>query len=184
MPYFIGAALALQLFALSPLVAQQSTSWLVRGDTTGAPPGCSAAAGIAALTEFVAAMNNVDSMRLSRAVAPTFLLSTGRFIPGEPFVRAEGVAAVLRYARERAHQHERLRLQAVTFNGWRGKVLQFGPIYVRRTAGDLGGRPLYGDGKGGYVCGQGLAKINLGPRRTLRPGERMRADQEYPPDIR
>jgi hypothetical protein len=180
MRHLLRTVLGLQLLAYSPLAAQEPQSWKVRGDTTGAPAGCSASAGIAAMNLFVAAMRNADSAGLTRAVARRFTFSIGKFTPADTFVRADSIPELLRYARKRARQHERLTIQAVTFNGWRGQGLQLGPIYVLRTADDLGNAPRVGMGKGMYLCGQGVRVLGLGPRPKLAPGERMRADQAYP----
>jgi hypothetical protein len=174
------AAVGLQVLALCPLTAQRSQSWKVRGDTTGAPAGCNASAGIAAMNLFVDAMRNADSAGLTRAVARRFSFNIGKFTPADTFVVAKTIPELLRYARKRARQHERLTIQAVTFNGWRGQGLQLGPIYFLRTADDLGTGPRVGFGKGVYLCGQGIGALGLGPRPKLRRGERMRADQAYP----
>ena len=68
----LHTAIGLHVLALCPLAAQQPQSWKVRGDTTGAPAGCSASAGIAAMNLFVDAMRNADSAGLTRAVARRF----------------------------------------------------------------------------------------------------------------
>jgi hypothetical protein len=176
----LRTAAGLQLLALCPLAAQRSQSWKVRGDTMGAPPGCSASAGIAAMNLFVDAMRNADSAGLTRAVARRFSFSIGKFTPADTFVVAKTIPELLRYARERARQHERMTIQAVTFNGWRGQGLQLGPIYFLRSADDFGNGPRVGIGKGVYFCGQGVGALGLGPRPKLARGQRMRADQAYP----
>lgn len=176
----LRTAVGLHVLALCPLAAQQPQSWKVRGDTTGAPPGCSASAGIAAMNLFVTAMRTADSAGLMRAVAPRFVFSIGKFTPVDTFARADNIPQLLRYARKRARQHERLTIQAVTFNGWRGQALQLGPIYFLRTADDLGNAPRVGIGKGGYLCGQGIGSLGLAPRPKLARGTRMRDDQAYP----
>jgi hypothetical protein len=132
------------------------------------------------MNRFVVAMRNADSAGLTRAMARRFSFSIGKFTPADTFVRADSIPELLRYARTRARQHERLTIQAVTFNGWRGQGLQLGPVYFLRTADDLGNGPRVGWGKGAYVCGQGIGALSLGPRPKLGPGERMRADQAYP----
>jgi hypothetical protein len=63
----------------------------------------------------------------------------------------------------------------VTFNGWdwRGlteRSLQFGPIYVLRSADDLGAKPLPAFGKGMYWCNTGILALTLGPRPAIDPG--------------
>jgi hypothetical protein len=180
MGHRLRTAAGLQFLALFPLAAQRSQSWKVRGDTTGAPAGCSASAGIAAMNLFVDAMRTADSTGLTRAVARRFSFSIGKFMPADTFVVAKTIPELLHYARTRARQHERLTIQAVTFNGWRGQGLQLGPIYILRTADDLGTGPRVGMGKGLYLCGQGIGALGLGPRPKLARGERMRADQAYP----
>ena len=176
----LRTAVGLHVLALCPLAAQRSQSWKVRGDTTGAPPGCSASAGIAAMNLFVDAMRNADSAGLTRAVARRFSFNIGKFTPADTFVVAKTIPELLRYARKRARHHERLTIQAVTFNGWRGQGLQLGPVYFLRTADDLGNGPRVGIGKGVYLCGQGIGGLGLAPRPKLAPGQRMRADQAYP----
>ena len=177
-------AVGLQLLAIWPVIAQQPRRWLVRGDTMGAPPGCSAAAGIAALATWFTAFNAADSAGLAR-VTPSRpehfgVISIGKFTPAHSFVRIEALPALLRHARERGRQHERMVVQAVTFNGWQGRALGLGPVYFLRSADDLGPAARVGIGKGAYWCGQGLRKLNLAPRPTLPPGARMRSDQAYP----
>jgi hypothetical protein len=181
----LRAALTLHLVALWPLSAQQP-AWLVRGDTTGAPPGCTASAAIATIDAFVAAMNAVDSVGLERVWAAgandAVTFTQNAFAPNEQLVMPRSIGPLVAYARQRALQHERLEVQAVTFNGWHGGLLGFGPVYVRRMADDFDGKPRYGVGQGLYVCGQGLGKIGWGPRRQLLPGQRMIESQAYPPD--
>jgi len=173
----------LVLLLSSRLAAQSPVPWQVRGDTSGAPRGCGALAGIRALDRFVSAMNVADSVSLVGALAlrRRYVYSVMRFVPSHEFFVGDTVPALLGYARERRRYHERLTLQAVTFNGWRGDALQFGPVYFLRTADDVPNSLRHGIGKGGYVCGEGLAALNVAPRPKLRPGTRMRADQAYPP---
>jgi hypothetical protein len=181
----IRTAIALHLVALGRLSAQEP-AWLVRGDTTGAPAGCSATSAIAAIDAFVAAMNRADSVELERvwAVRPSDAVSftQNRFAANDEPVLARSIGQLVAYARARALHKERLTVQAVTFNGWRDGLLGFGPVYVRRTADDLGGKARYGTGQGVYECGKGLGKIGWGPRIELRPGQRMIESQAYPPD--
>ena len=40
---------------------------------------------------------------------------------------------------------------AITFNRWRGRGLEFGPVYFERSADDLGPTPRFGIGKGS-IC--------------------------------
>ena len=181
----VCAALVLLLLGSSKLAAQGRVSWQVRGDTLGAPRGCSAAAALTALERFIDAMNTADSVKLTSALALKrplgYVYSVGRFVPAHKFFVGHSVPALLGYARARARYHDRLALQAVTFNGWRGAELHFGPVYFLRTADDVPDSLRYGIGKGGYVCGQGLAVFNVAPRPKLPPGTRMRPDQAYPP---
>jgi len=139
---------------------------------------------ILALDRFVGAMNAADSVTLVSVLAVRrprgYVYSVMRFVPSHEFFRGTSVPTLLRYARARARHHERVTIQAVTFNGWRAAVLQFGPIYILRTADDLSGSLQHGIGKGGYACKQGLAVLNVAPRPKLLPGQRMRADQAYP----
>jgi hypothetical protein len=180
-----GVCLVFLLLGSSRLAAQNHVAWQVRGDTLGAPRGCSASAAIDALNRFVDGMNTADSATLVRALALKrprgYVYSVIRFVPAHEFFTGRSVPELLRYARARARQHERLTLQAVTFNGWHGVELHFGPVYFLRAADDIPYARRHGIGKGGYVCGQGLAILNVAPRPKLPPGAQMRADQAYPP---
>jgi hypothetical protein len=163
------AVIGFQLLT-SKASAQSLVPWQILGDTTGAPRGCSAADGAASISLFVAAIRKADSLALNRYVAPRFVFSTGRFTPSDPFFAGRSIPQVLAYARTRARAHERLIMKAVWFNGWRGRDLQFGPIWFLRYADDLGKNPQLGSGKGGYRCGEGLVVFNLGPRDPRDPG--------------
>jgi hypothetical protein len=169
------AAIALQLLVIGPAAAQQSTLWKVRGDTTGAPRGCSAKPGISAISAWFAALNDADSARLARASSTPngrFVFSIGKFRDSDTFIPARTFQEMIDYARKRARQRERMTVEEVTFNGWRGQVLQFGPIYFTRSADDLGDKPLPGVGKGGYWCRQGVWFLHLAPRPAADPGPR------------
>jgi hypothetical protein len=174
MDRILCAVLSFQLLAVGSLSAQQTMPWKVRGDTSGAPQGCSATAGISAITAWFAAFQNGDSAGLARTTAAPyrgrFVFSTGRFTSSEPFFVAHTLPELLPYARERARRHERMRVQEVTFNRWRREGLQFGPIYFMRSADDLGDKALGGIGKGEYWCGRGISVLNLGPRPDFDPG--------------
>ena len=163
----------LQVLAMSPAIGQQRPTWKVVGDTTGSPRGCSASAGIEAISAWFSAFNNVDSVGLARATPPRGehfgVFSTGRFVPTEPFVRIESLPELVRYARSRAGHHERMSLKGVRFYRWRNRVLGFMP-YFERSADDLGVRPLNGIGKAGYLCNKGILILNLGPRPAYDPG--------------
>jgi hypothetical protein len=154
----------LTLLIPTRLAAQPAPQWEVRGDTSGAPVGCSAAAGIIAINTWFAAMSRVDSAGLERAMAPQFVFSTGRFTSRDPFFVAKSVTQLVDYARRRARHNEHLQLQTITFNRWRGRGLEFGPVYFQRSAADLGPTPRFGIGKGSYLCNRGLAVLNLAPR--------------------
>jgi hypothetical protein len=179
----LSAVAGLQLVITSQLLAQRTTPRRIRGDTTGAPSGCSASAAIAAIDLFLAAMRSADSAGLARAMAPRFTFSTGKFTPADTFFVTHAIPELLRYARKRARAHERMTLQAVTFNGWRGGELQFGPIYFLRFADDLGHVPLGGIGKGAFACGQGLTVFNLAQRPAFDPGPGGRI-MTLPPYVR
>lgn len=162
--------IGLCLLASSPASAQSGKPWRLLGNTAGAPSGCSAAEGAASINLFVAALGQADSAGLERYTAAHFVFSSGRFIPSDPFYVARSVPELLRYARSRARAHERMTVQEVWFNGWRGRDLQFGPIWFLRQADDLGSAALLGSGKGTYRCGEGILVFNLGPRPAEDPG--------------
>jgi hypothetical protein len=164
------AVVGLHLLAGSQLLAQSAVPWRVLGDTSGTPRGCSAAEGTATISLFLAAMRKADSAGLVRYVAPRFVFSTGRFIPSDPFFAGKSIPELLQYARKRSRAHERMTVQAVWFNGWRGRDLQFGPIWFLRAADDLGNKARPGIGKGAYRCGQGIIVFNLAPRPDEDPG--------------
>ena len=169
------AAVSLQLLVIGSASAQQSTPWKIRGDTTGAPRGCSAAAGIAAITRWFAAFTDADSVALAKASSTPngrFVFTIGKFTPSDRFFSARTFEELIAYARERARQHERMTVQEVKFDGWRGRVLQWDPIHFTRSASDLGDKPLPGVGKGGYWCGQGVWYLHLAPRPGNDPGLR------------
>ncbi len=156
--------IGIQLLFASQAVAQRVVPWQVLGDTTGAPRGCSASEGIAAISLFLAAMQKADSAGLVRSMALHFVFSTGRFTPPDAFFAGRSIPELLRYARKRSLAHERMTVQAVWFNRWRERALQFGPIWFLRSADDLGGTARPGIGKGAYRCGQGVLVFNLAPR--------------------
>ena len=165
----------LQLLVIGAASAQQSTPWKIRGDTTGAPRGCSAASGISALNAWLAAFADADSARLANASSTPhgrFVFSIGKFATSDRFFLARTFEELLAYARQRAPQHERITIQEVTFDGWRGRVLQLDPIYFTRSASDLGDKTLAGVGKAGYWCGQGVWYIHLAPRPDNDRGPR------------
>jgi hypothetical protein len=157
------------LFA-SHLMAQRQGSWIIRGDTTRAPRGCSAATAIATVNLFLGAMRDADSVRLDRALAPKFGVSIGALVPTHRFFHARNMSELLRYARERYRVHDRMQLEGLIFNGWRGYDLDFGPIYVLRSADDLGRSPRRAVGKGRYNCNDGIVSLNLGRPPANDPG--------------
>jgi hypothetical protein len=171
----VCVAVGLQLLVIGSASAQQSTPWKIRGDTTGAPRGCSAASGIAAIRAWFAAFTDADSAGLSKASSTPhgrFVFSIGKFATSDTFFRARTFEELLAYARKRAPQHERMTVQEVRFTGWSGRVLEWDRIYFTRSANDLGDKPLRGVGKGGYWCGQGVWYIHLAPRPDIHPGPR------------
>lgn len=175
---------ALIVFMPSSGAGQTMRSWEVRGDTSGAPRGCSAEKGLDAIDAWFAAMNNRDSAAFSRVVPlPHFTFSTGRFTSTEPFFVARSMGELAGYVRRRATQHERLTLTAITFNRWRGQDLEFGPIYFTPTADDLGPSAKFGSGKGMYRCEQGVAVMNLGPRPAWDDGRSDMRRHRGPPDV-
>lgn len=164
------AAIGLQLLIIGSASAQQSTPLKIRGDTTGAPRGCSAAAGIAAISAWFAAFTDADSARLARASSTPhgrFVLSIGKFGTSDTFFRSRTFEELLAYARARARQRERMTIEAVTFTGWSGRVLEWSSLYFTRSADDLGNKALPGVGKGGYWCGQGIWYLHLAPRSDV-----------------
>jgi hypothetical protein len=171
----VCAAIGLQLLVVGSASAQQPTHWKIRGDTTRAPRGCSAAAGIAAIGAWFAAFTDADSAGLARASATPngrFVFSIAKFGTSDKSIPARTFQDLLAYARVRARQRERMTVQEVKFDGWRGKVLQWDPIYFTRSANDLGDKPLPGVGKGGYWCGKGVWYLHLAPRQDMDPGPR------------
>ena len=168
-------AVGLQILIIGSASAQQSTPWKIRGDTTRAPRGCSAASGISAIKAWFAAFTDADSAGLARASSTPhgrFVFSTGNFTTSDKFFRARTFEELLAYARERAPQRERVTVQEVRFTGWSGKVLEWDRILFTRSANDLGDKPLPGVGKGGYWCGQGVWYVHLAPRSDIDPGPR------------
>ena len=171
----VCAAVGLQHLAIGSASAQESTHWKIRGDTTGAPRGCSAAAGISAISAWFAAFNGADSAGLARASSTPhgrFVFSMAKFADSDTSIPARTFEELLAYARKRGHQHERMTVQEVKFDGWRGKVLEWDPIYFTRSADDLGDKPLRGVGNGGYWCGQGVWYLHLAPRPDTDRGPR------------
>ena len=167
----VCVSVGLQILAIGSASAQQSTPWKIRGDTTRAPRGCSAASGIAAIKAWFAALSDGDSAALARASSTPngrFVFSVGKFGTSDKFFRARTFEELLAYARERAPQHERIAVQEMRFTGWSGKVLEWDRIYFTRSANDLGDKALSGVGKGGYWCGQGVWYLHLAPRQNTQ----------------
>ena len=168
-------AVGLQILVIGSASAQQSTPWKIRGDTTGAPRGCSAASGISAIRAWLAAFSDADSAGLARASSTPhgrFVFSTGEFTTSDAFFRARTFEELLAYARKRAPQRERIAVQEVRFTGWSGRVLEWDRLYFTRSADDLGDTPLRGVGKGGYWCRQGVWYLHLSPRPDTDSGRR------------
>ena len=166
-------AVGLQLLLIGSASAQQPAPLKIRGDTTGAPRGCSAASGIAAISAWFAAFADADSARLAKASSTPhgrFVFSIGKFATSDTVFRARTFEELLAYARKRAPQRERMTVQEVKFRGWSGRVLEWDPIYFTRSANDLGDKALRGVGKGGYWCGQGVWYIHLAPREDIDRG--------------
>ena len=169
------AAIGLQLLLIGSASAQQPTPLKIRGDTTGAPRGCSAAAGISAIRAWFAAFTDADSAALAKASSTPhgrFVLSVGKFGSSDTFIRTRTFEELLAYARERARQHERMTVEEVRFTGWSGRVLEWDGLYFTRSANDLGDAPRRGVGKGGYWCRQGVWYIHLAPRPEVEPARR------------
>ena len=166
-------AVGFQLLLIGSASAQQPAPLKIRGDTTGAPRGCSAASGIAAISAWFAAFADADSARLAKASSTPhgrFVFSIGKFATSDTVFRARTFEELLAYARKRAPQRERMTVQEVKFRGWSGRVLEWDPIYFTRSANDLGDTALRGVGKGGYWCGQGVWYIHLAPREDIDRG--------------
>jgi hypothetical protein len=171
----VCVVVALQLLVLAPASGQQSPPLKIRGDTTGAPRGCSAASGISAINAWFAAFNDADSVRLARASSTPngrFVFSIGKFGPSDTFIPARTFEELIAHVRKRGQQRERMTVQEVRFTGWRGQVLHFDPIYFTRSADDLGDKALPGVGKGGYWCRQGVWFLHLAPRPASDRGPR------------
>ena len=170
--------LALAAQASSRANAQNPRVWEVRGDTSGAPRGCSAKEGLDAIDAWFAAMSNHDSAALARVTAaPPFVFSIGHFTRTDGFFVAHTMRELAEYSRRRAKYHEKFAISAITFNNWRGHGLQFGPIYFTRTADDLGPDPKPGIGKGEYQCNSGIRILNVSPRPAWDDG---RSDMRPP----
>ena len=166
------AAIGFQLVVIGSASAQTSTPLKIRGDTTHAPRGCSAASAVAAISAWFAAFADADSAGLAKASSTPhgrFVLSVAKFADSDNFFRARTFEELLAYARKRAPQHERMTAETVKFNGWSGRVLEFDPLYFTRSANDVGDKPLAGVGKGGYWCGQGVWYLHLAPRTDIDP---------------
>lgn len=161
--------------------AQSPGKWAVLGDTSGAPAGCSASNGLAAINLLIAGMDEADSAKLVQALAPDFVFSVIPTDPADTFFSARNVAVLLDYARERRRRRERIEIKAITFNGWRGQNLEFGPIYFLRFGDHVGIGPAGGAGKGTYRCAQGVLVFNLG---RLAPGDSVRCESGPAPGIR
>lgn len=130
--FMMRGLVAVAFFAVAPLAAlstQLRLSWRVLGDTTGAPPGCSSANAINAIETWFTAFNNADSGGLDRALATSFVVSTGKdWIVGDGHRRFDDTLSTLvAYVRQRRAVDERLVLDSVRFYGWRRARFGFTP---------------------------------------------------------
>jgi hypothetical protein len=160
-----------QLSTASVLSAQRQPALKIRGDTTGAPHGCSARAAADGIAGWFVAFAGADSTALARFTAkgPRFhVFSSSHFTPAER-TRIESVARLIEYARERSRYQDQMTLEGMRFYGWRGWRIGFMPYYQRRAA-DLGPKPIAGIGKGEYTCAHGISILNLAPRPRYLPG--------------
>jgi hypothetical protein len=143
---------------------------VIRGDTSAAPPSCSAAAAVAAIQGWFRAVASGDAAAVRSSVSPHFsVVSAGVNGAAEPFFRADNMSQLLAYVRRRARVHERLDLRSVTFNGWHGQSLWFGPISYDRVADDVPGGSHAWIGKGVYACNKGLSALNTAPLPSNMP---------------
>jgi hypothetical protein len=145
----------------------------IDGDTTGLPPSCTPSAAVAALAGWFRAVSTGDTRAISASVSPRFdWVSVAPFAPQEPLFTTHEWADLTAYVKRRSQAHERVRLESVTFTGWRSGMLQFGPLYLDRSADDLGPTPMRGIGKGAYKCGEGLVALSIAsctdPRNSPR----------------
>jgi len=164
------AAVVLELLFIGSASAQQPTPMKIRGDTTGAPRGCSAASGISAIKAWFASFTDADSAGLAKASSTPngrFVFSIGKFTTSDTLFRARTFEDLLAYVRKRSPQRERMTVQEVRFKGWSGRVLEWDPVYFTRSANDLGDKALPGVGRGGYWCGQGVWYLHLAPRQDV-----------------
>ena len=169
------AAIGLQLVLIGSASAQSAAPLKISGDTAGAPRGCSAAAAVSAIKAWFEAFGDADSAALAKSSSTPhgrFVFSTAKFASSDRFFRARTFEEFVAYVRERAPQHERMTVQAVRFNGWSGRVLEWDRLYFTRSANDLGDKPLRGVAKGGYWCGQGVWYLHLAPRADIDPEPR------------
>ena len=170
-----SAVVGLQLLLIGSASAQQLTPLKIRGDTRGAPRGCSAASAISAISAWFAAFTDADSAALAKASSTPkgrFVFSVGKFATSDTVFRARTFEELIAYMRKRARQHERMTVQEVRFTGWSGQVLEWDRLYFTRSANDLGDTPLRGVGKGGYWCRQGVWYLHLARRPDINPGHR------------
>jgi len=164
------AAVVLELIFIGSASAQKPTPLKIRGDTSGAPRGCSAASGISAIKGWFASFTDADSAGLAKASSTPngrFVFSIGKFTASDTLFRARTFEDLLAYVRKRSPQRERMTVQEVRFKGWSGRVLEWDPVYFTRSANDLGDKALPGVGKGGYWCGQGVWYLHLAPRQDV-----------------
>ena len=154
---------ALFLLVGGHLQAQDFAQWQVAGDTAGAPARCSASAAIRALNVLFRALRDADMNGLTDALAPAFVFSIGPLTATEGFFVTRSTSTLLHYAQRLKQSQQRLELEAIVFNGWRGGQLEFGPIYFRRS-GNGSPRMVRGIGKGTYKCERGISVSNIARR--------------------
>jgi L-ascorbate metabolism protein UlaG (beta-lactamase superfamily) len=176
MKYVVAAAALL----IAAQVPAQQPNWKVTGDTAGAPAGCRVRDAVATIDLWFNAFNAADSSGLASSLAfPSIVTIGGRWAPGTIGRRFDDVHGVVAYARERRRFNERLALDSVQFVGWRGARLGFTPFY-RRSAADLGSRPIAGIAKAEYWCHHGIKVLNMTPdpfrQRVAQQSEGTSAD--------
>ena len=157
---FLGCVLALHTTA-AQTSSPPGSGVVIRGDTSGAPSGCTVRDATRAIQRWFRAVATGDSAAIVQVVAAPFVFSNGNFTPKDAFFAGRSIAELAVYARRRSRAHEQMTLSAVTINEWRGRKLEFYDVAFTRTADDLGSKPLQGIGKGEYECGRGLRVLNL-----------------------
>lgn len=149
---------------------------VVSGDTAGLPASCSPADAVEALASWFRAVASGDSRAIALGVSPRFdWISVAPFSASEHLFSGRRWADLRDYASRRAHARERIRIESITFTGWHSNALNFGPLYLERTADDLGATPVRGLAKGAYACGEGILALSIAPisgPESARPNDR------------